>query len=77
LRLCEVVARKSKKLHAEQNDLHFLHNKSVINSRMKQVGHVMAKRNADFRLGSHQETNHLHDFGIDGRIILKCICLRT
>jgi hypothetical protein len=44
---------------------------------MKQVGHVVAKRNADFRLGSLQETNHLHDFGIDGRIILKCICLRT
>jgi len=44
---------------------------------MKQVGHVVAKRNADFRLGSHQETNHLHDLGIDGRKILKCICLRT
>jgi hypothetical protein len=39
---------------------------------MKQVGHVVAKRNANFRLGSHQETNHLHDLGIDGRI-LKCM----
>jgi hypothetical protein len=58
--------------------MHFSYNRSEINSRMKQVGHVVvATRNADFRLGSYQERNHLHDLGIDGRIILKCICLRT